>query len=167
MNTYGHGYLLPVCNEKRVQKEEPEGPSCAEPATVLDDHHCEDAPSLITEAEESRTSLTFRLETSDHLKETDPEYVNHGLMVGLNTEDLTKETDVDHDNHGMMFGLDTEEDIEETDVDYGLVSFSCQPGEKNYYAETSSYSQRQLNSSLSDSSSSVCKSTLYCLLHVH
>ncbi|KAL1214239.1 putative ubiquitin-like-specific protease 2B [Cardamine amara subsp. amara] len=143
------------CNEERVQKQEPEGPSCVEPATTaIDDHHCEDTPTLITEAEESRTSLTFSLETSDHLKETDAEYVNHGLMFGLNNEDLAKETDVDHDNHRMTFGLNTEDDIKETDVDHGLVSFSCQPGEKSYYAETSSYSQRLLNSSLSDSSSS-------------
>ncbi|XP_023644681.1 probable ubiquitin-like-specific protease 2B isoform X2 [Capsella rubella] len=139
------------CNEKRVQKQEPEGPSCAEPATVVDD---EDAPTLITEAEESRTSLTFRLETSEHIKETDAEYVNHGLMFGLNTEDLAKETNVDHDNNGMMFGLDTDDEMKDSDDDHELVSFSCQPGKNSYYAETSSYSQRQLNSSFSDSSSS-------------
>ncbi|XP_010475816.1 PREDICTED: probable ubiquitin-like-specific protease 2B isoform X1 [Camelina sativa] len=140
-----------VCNEKRVQKQEPEGPSCSEPATDVDDHHCEDAPTLISEGEDPSTSLTFGLETSDHLKEGGAEYVDHGLMFGLDTEDVAKETDVDHDNHEMMFGLDTEDDIEETDVDHG---FSCQPGDKSYYAETSSYNQRQLNSSLSDSESS-------------
>ncbi|CAL9214327.1 unnamed protein product [Arabidopsis halleri] len=144
------------CNEKSDQKEEMVGPSCAEPATAveLDDRQCEDSPTLVTEAEESRTSLTFRLETSDHLKETDSDHVNHGLMFGLNTEDLAKETDEDQDNHGLMFGLNTEDHIEETDVDHGLESFSCQPGGSSFYAETSSYSQRQLNSPFSDSSSS-------------
>lgn len=135
-----------------------EVPSCAEPATAVesDDHQCEDAPTFVTEAEESRTSLTFRLETSDHLKETDADHVNHGLMFGLNTEDLAKETDEDQDNHGLMFGLNTGDHIEETDVDHGLESFSCEPGRSSFYAETSSYSQRQLNSPFSDSSSSVC-----------
>ncbi|KAG7653697.1 Ulp1 protease family C-terminal catalytic domain [Arabidopsis suecica] len=144
------------CNEKSDQNEEMEGPSCAEPATAVesDDHQCEDAPTAVTEAEDSRTSLTFRLETSEHLKETDADHVNHGLVFGLNTDDLTKETDEDQDNHGLMFGLNTEDHIEETDVDHGLESFSCQPGGNSFYAETSSYSQRQLNSPFSDSSSS-------------
>jgi sentrin-specific protease 7 len=148
--------LLPVCNEKRVEEEEMEGPSCAEPATAVesDDHQCEDDSTLVTEAKESRTILTFGLETTDHLEETDAEHVNQGLMLGLKTEDLAKETDIDHDNHGLMFGLNSEDDIEETDVDHRVESFSCQLGGNSFYAETSSYSQRQLNSPFSDSSSS-------------
>lgn len=188
MNVYGYGLLLSVCHDKRVQNEELEGTSCAEPATAVVDHHCEDSPTFVTEAEESGMSLTFRLETRDHLeekdaghdnhelvfglntedhaKETDADRDNHGLMFGLNTEDHAKETDVDHDNDGLMFGLNTDDDIEETNVDHGLESFSCQPVMKTFYAGTSSYSQQQLNSSLSDSSSSVCKSILYCLIYV-
>lgn len=158
--------MLSVCNDKRVQNEEPEGTSCAEATTAVVDRHCEDAPTLVTEAEESGMSLTFRLETRDHLKETDADHVNHGLMFGLNTEDHAKETDVDHDTHGLMFGLNTEDHIKETDVDHGLESFSCEPGAKSFYAETSSYSQHQLNSPLSYSSSSVCKSILYFLIYV-
>ncbi|CAD5312236.1 unnamed protein product [Arabidopsis thaliana] len=89
------------CNEKRVEEEEMEGPSCAEPATAVesDDHQCEDDSTLVTEAKD-------------------------------------------------------EDDIEETDVDHRVESFSCQLGGNSFYAETSSYSQRQLNSPFSDSSSS-------------
>ncbi|CAH2038454.1 unnamed protein product [Thlaspi arvense] len=129
-----------LCQVKRIQEEEMEGTSCAEAATAVVDRHCEDAPTLVTEADES---------TRDQVNETD---VDHGLMVGFNTEDHAKETDVDHDNHGLMFGLNTEDHIEETDVDHGLESFSCQPSAKNFYGESSSYSQPQLNSPLSDSS---------------
>ncbi|CAF1924505.1 hypothetical protein HID58_064425 [Brassica napus] len=112
-----------VCQDKSAQKEELEGASCAEAATSVVDGHCEDAPALVTEAEES---------TRDHLMETD----------------------VDHDNQGLMFGLNTEDHVKETDVDHGRGSYSCQPSAKSFYAETSSYSQPQLDSPLSDSSSS-------------
>lgn len=149
--------MLSVCQDKRVQKEETEGTSCVEAANALVDHHCEDAPTLVTEAEES---------TRDHLNETDVDHDNHGVMFGLNTEDHAKETDVDHGNLGLIFNLSTEDHIEETDVDHGLESFSCQPKAKSFYAETSSYSQPQLNSPFSDSSSSVCNSILCCLSFV-
>ncbi|KAF8108020.1 hypothetical protein N665_0115s0034 [Sinapis alba] len=132
------------CQEDFALKEV-EGASCAEDATDVVDRHCEDAPALVTEADNS---------SRDHLTVTDVDHVNHGLVFGLNTEDRAKEVDVDHDNEGLMFGLDTEDHIKETDVDQGLESFSCQPSAKGFYAETSSYSQHQLNSPLSDSSSS-------------
>ncbi|CAA7022769.1 unnamed protein product [Microthlaspi erraticum] len=132
------------CQDKRVHKEEMEGTSCAEAATPIADHLCEDAPTLVTEADES---------TRDHLS-TDVDQDNDGVIFGLNTEDHAKETDVDHGNHGLMFNLSTEDHIEETDVDHGLESFSCQPDAKSFYAETSSYSQPQLRSPFSDSSSS-------------
>ncbi|KAF2556272.1 hypothetical protein F2Q68_00013126 [Brassica cretica] len=70
------------------------------------------------------------------------------------TRDHLMETDVDHDNQGLMFGLNTEDHVKETDVDHGRGSYSCQPSAKSFYAETSSYSQPQLDSPLSDSSSS-------------
>ena len=127
--------MLSVCQDKSAQKEELEGASCAEAATSVVDGHCEDAPALVTEAEES---------TRDHLMETD----------------------VDHDNQGLMFGLNTEDHVKETDVDHGRGSYSCQPSAKSFYAETSSYSQPQLDSPLSDSSSSVCKSIFYCFFFV-
>ncbi|VVA90727.1 unnamed protein product [Arabis nemorensis] len=153
-NIFGNIAVFLICHDKRVQNEELEGTSCAEAGTAVVDHQCEDSPTLVTEAEESGMSLTFRLETRDRLEERDGGHDNHGLMFGLNTEDQAKETDVDHDNHGLMFGLNTDDDIEEIDVDHGLESFSCQPDAKTFYAGTSSYSQHQLNSSLSDSSSS-------------
>ncbi|KAF8110072.1 hypothetical protein N665_0088s0083 [Sinapis alba] len=128
--------ILSFCQDKPAQKEEEEGASCAEAATAIVDGHCEDAPALVTEAEESNR---------DHLIETD---VDHGLVFGLIKDDRANEADVDHDNHGLMFGLNTEDHIKETDVDYGLGSA------KSFYPETSSYSQPQLNSPLSDSSSS-------------
>ncbi|KAL0694547.1 hypothetical protein Bca4012_061727 [Brassica carinata] len=124
------------CQDKPAQKEELEGASCAEAATALVDGHCEDAPALVTEAEES---------TKDHLTETVVDHVNSGLVFGSDPEDRSEETNIDQDNHGLMFGLNTEEHIKETAVDHGLESF---------YPETSSYSQPQLNSPLSDSSSS-------------
>ncbi|CDY31069.1 BnaA08g26190D [Brassica napus] len=130
------------CQEEPAPKEV-EGASCAEAATDVVDRHCEDAPALATEAEES---------SRDHFTESD---VNHGLVFGLNTEDhRAKEADVDDDDHGLMFGFDTEDHMKETDEDHGLESFSCQPSAKSFYAETSSYSQPQLNSPFSDSSSS-------------
>ncbi|KAL0812908.1 hypothetical protein Bca101_069351 [Brassica carinata] len=126
-----------VCQDKSAQKEDA---SCAEAATSVVDGHCEDAPALATEAEESTR---------------DADHVNPGLVFGLNYDDHAKEVDVDHDdNHGSMFGLDTEDHVKETDVDHGRGSFSCQPSAKSFYAETSSYSQPQLDSPLSDSSSS-------------
>ncbi|KFK43272.1 hypothetical protein AALP_AA1G102500 [Arabis alpina] len=140
------------CQDKRVENEEVEGTSCAERDTVVVDRHCEDSPNLVAEAEESGMSLAFRLETGDHLKETDADHVDNGLVFGLNNEDDAKETDEDHDNQRLMFGLNSEDHIEETDVDHGLESFSCQPGVKSFYAGTSSYSQHQLDSPLSDSS---------------
>lgn len=108
--------------------------------------------------------LVFGLNTEDRGKEADVEDDNQRLMFGLNTEDREKEADVEHDNQGLMFGLDTEDLMKETDEDHGLESFSCQPSAKSFYAETSSYSQPQLNSPFSDSSSSVCKSVLYCFI---
>ena len=132
-----------------------EGASCAEAATDVVDRHCEDAPALATEPDDF---------SKDHLTESD---VNHGLVFGLNTEDREKEADVDEDNHGLMFGFDIEDHMKETDADHGLESFSCQPSAKSFYAETSSYSQPQLNSPFSDSSSSVCKSILYCFIFVY
>ncbi|ESQ35898.1 hypothetical protein EUTSA_v10006645mg [Eutrema salsugineum] len=134
-----------LCQDKGVQKEEMEGTSCAEAATGVVDHHREDAPNLVTEAEAS---------TRDHLNETDVDHVDHGLIVGLNNEDHEKEKDIAHDKHGLMFGLNIEDNVKGTDVDHGLESFSCQPSAKSFYAETSSYGQPQLNSPLSDSSSS-------------
>ncbi|WZZ11376.1 hypothetical protein YC2023_097297 [Brassica napus] len=129
------------CQEEPALKEV-EGARCAEAATTdVVDRHCEDAPALATEAEES---------SRDHFTESD---VNHGLVFGLNTDDRGKETDVDDDNHGLMFGFDIEDHMKETDGDHGLESFSCQPSAKSFYAETSSYSQPQLNSPFSDSSS--------------
>ncbi|KAH0921132.1 hypothetical protein HID58_021150 [Brassica napus] len=126
-----------VCQDKSAQKEDA---SCAEAATAIVDGHCEDAPALATEAEESTR---------------DADHVNPGLAFGLSNDDRAKEVDVDHDdNHGLMFGLNTEDHVKETDVDHGLGSFSCQPSAKSFYAETSSYSQPQLDSPLSDSSSS-------------
>uniref|UniRef100_M4DU03 Ubiquitin-like protease family profile domain-containing protein n=1 Tax=Brassica campestris TaxID=3711 RepID=M4DU03_BRACM len=126
-----------VCQDKSAQKEDA---SCAEAATAIVDGHCEDAPALATEAEESTR---------------DADHVNPGLAFGLSNDDRAKEVDVDHDdNHGLMFGLNTEDHVKETDVDHGLGSFSCQPSAKSFYAETSAYSQPQIDSPLSDSSSS-------------
>ncbi|KAJ4914961.1 putative ubiquitin-like-specific protease 2B [Raphanus sativus] len=134
-----------LCQDKPDQKEEvEEGASCAEAATAVVDGHCEDAPALVTEAEDS---------TRDHLIESDVDHVNHGLAFGLSNDDHAKEAGVDDDNHGLMFGLNTEEHIKETE-DHGLGSFSCQPSAESFYPEASSYSQPQLNSPLSDSSSS-------------
>ena len=147
MNAYEHCWLLSVCQDKSAQKEDA---SCAEAATAIVDGHCEDAPALATEAEESTR---------------DADHVNPGLAFGLSNDDRAKEVDVDHDdNHGLMFGLNTEDHVKETDVDHGLGSFSCQPSAKSFYAETSAYSQPQLDSPLSDSSSSVCVSILQCFL---
>ncbi|CAN8311811.1 unnamed protein product [Cochlearia groenlandica] len=164
-------------HEKRAEKEEVEGLA----ATAVID---EDASALVTEAEEltrdhsSKTDadqdnhglmfclnaedhdketdadqdnrgLMFGLNTGNHDKETDGDQDNHGLIFGLNTGDHDKETDADQDNHGLMFGLNTEDQEEETDVDH-----DNQPSERGYYAGTSSYSQPQLYSSPSDSSSS-------------
>ncbi|KAL0797573.1 hypothetical protein Bca101_052747 [Brassica carinata] len=153
------------CQDEPALKEEVEGASCAEAATTaVVDRHCEDAPALATEAEDStRDHLTetdvdhgvmLGLNSEDRAKEADVDHNNHGLTFGLNTEDHIKETDVDDDNQGLMFGLETEDHMKEIDVDHGLESFSCQPSAKGFYAETSSYSRHQLNSPLSDSSSS-------------
>lgn len=126
-----------MCQDKPDQKEEvEEGASCAEAATAVVDGHCEDAPALVTEAEDS---------TRDHLIESDVDHVNHGLAFGLSNDDHAKEAGVDDDNHGLMFGLNTEEHIKETE-DHGLGSFSCQPSAESFYPEASSYSQPQLNS---------------------
>lgn len=143
--------MLSVCEDEPAPKEELEGASCEEAAaTAVVDRHCEDAPALATEAEDS---------TRGHLIGTD---VDHGLMLGLNSEeDRAKEADADDDSQGLMFGFDTEDHIKEEDGDHGLESFSYQPSAKGYYAESSSYSQPHLNSPLSDSSSSVC--TLSCI----
>ncbi|XP_022546147.2 probable ubiquitin-like-specific protease 2B isoform X2 [Brassica napus] len=151
------------CQEEPAPKEV-EGASCAEAATDVVDRHCEDAPALATEAEESSRDhftesdvnhgLVFGLNTEDRGKEADVEDDHHRLLFGLNTEDRAKEADVDDDDHGLMFGFDTEDHMKETDEDHGLESFSCQPSAKSFYAETSSYSQPQLNSPFSDSSSS-------------
>ncbi|CAF2107978.1 probable ubiquitin-like-specific protease 2B isoform X2 [Brassica napus] len=151
------------CQEESALKEV-EGASCAEAATDVVDRHCEDAPALATEPDDSTRDhltekdvdhgLVFGLNTEDRGKEADVEDDNHRLMFGLNTEDREKEADVEHDNQGLMFGLVTEDLMKETDEDHGLESFSCQPSAKSFYAETSSYSQPQLNSPFSDSSSS-------------
>ncbi|CAH8326573.1 unnamed protein product [Eruca vesicaria subsp. sativa] len=120
--------VSPSLQRQRIQsffQEEPAlkevgDASCAEAVTDVIDRHCEDAPGLVTEAEES---------SRDNLTIAD---LDRGLMLGLSTEDRAKEADVDH----------------------GLESFSCQLSAKSFYAEASTYSQDQLNSPLSDSSSS-------------
>lgn len=167
-----HCLLLSVCQDEPALKEEVEGASCAEAATTaVVDRHCEDAPALATEGEDStRDHLTetdvdhglmLGLNSEDRAKEAD-DHNNLGLTFGLNTEDRIKEADVDDDNQGLMFGLETEDHMKETDGDHGLESFSYQPSAKGFYAKTSSYSRHQLKSPLSDSSSSsVC--TLSCI----
>ncbi|KAJ0235912.1 ubiquitin-like-specific protease 2B [Hirschfeldia incana] len=153
-----------LCKEESPLEEKVEGASCAEAATDVVDLHCENAPALATEGEESsRDRLTetdvnhglmLGLNSEDGAKEADVDHNNNGLTFGLNTEDHIKETDADDDNQGLMFGLETEDDVKEADEVHGLESFSYQPSAKGLYAETSSYSRHQLNSPLSDSSSS-------------